>query len=72
MTPKEIRQAHHEAAVRMSKFDRQPREVRDALNYGKVNARIPPKVLNVRQATALAGGAVHSDVHRPRAKRKWD
>ena len=58
MTPKDIRAAHHAAAVRMAKFDRQSPEVRHVLNYGRVNAHIPARVLTVKQAQALANGAV--------------
>ncbi len=49
--------AHHAAAVRMARFDRQPAAVRDILNYGLVKARIPARPLTLKQAHALANGS---------------
>ena len=71
MTPKEIRQAQHAASVRMGKFDRLPRDVRDVLNYGRNNVRIPAGSLSLKKAQSLANGKHRTDIKRTRYTFNW-
>lgn len=57
MSPQDIREAHHAAAVRMAKFDRQHPIIRAILRDAPVNIFVPSRPLTIKQAKTLAKGA---------------